>query len=124
LLTAGCTGQIGMGGDSAERSGTGPNGANRGMSGAGESANVESPSPRILRQLTLGDYQRTVADLLQLSNPDTTAIPPDVSVEGFTTNVGGSLVCEAHMDAYASVGAALAARVISESYAKVVPCQT
>ena len=85
---------------------------------------MESPSPRLLRQLTLADYQRTVTDLLQLSNPDTTAIPPDVSLEGFTTNVCGSFVSEAHMDAYASVGAALAARVISESYAKVVPCQT
>jgi hypothetical protein len=87
-------------------------------------AAVETPSPRLLRQLTNSEYRNTVADLLQISNPDTTAIPPDVSVDGFTTNVTGAFVTEAHMDAYASVGAALSSRSITESYAKLISCQT
>jgi hypothetical protein len=85
---------------------------------------VEAPSPRLLRQLTFSEYRATVGDLLGLVAPDTTSIPPDVSVAGFTTNVTGAFVTEAHLDAYSSVGAALAARAVAESYAKIVPCQT
>jgi hypothetical protein len=125
ILIAGCTGEIGRGMDTTGSIGGGSTGSHAGGTTNGsESATVESPSPRILRQLTLSEYQQTVADLLQLTTPDTTAIPPDVTVDGFTTNVAGAFVTEAHMDAYASVGEALAARVIAESYAKVVPCQT
>jgi len=124
LLAGGCTGQIGGAMEGPDGPGAGSNRSTPGSTGANGSATVESPSPRILRQLTLSEYQRTVTDLLQLANPDTTAIPPDVTLDGFTTNAAGAFVTETHMDAYASVGAALASRVISEAYAKVVPCQT
>jgi hypothetical protein len=85
---------------------------------------VEAPSPRLLRQLTLNEYQSTVATLLQLSNPDTSAIPPDVPVGGYTTNVTGTFVTQSFMDAYSSVGAALSQRAVSESYTALVPCST
>jgi hypothetical protein len=78
----------------------------------------------MLRQLTLSEYQNTMADLLQITNPDTSAIPPDVTFNGFTTNAAGAFVTEAHMDAYSTVGAALASRAVTESFAKLVPCQT
>jgi hypothetical protein len=84
----------------------------------------ESPSPQFVRQLTLSEYQKTVVDLLFVTNPDTTAIPPDVPMKGYTTNVAAAFVSEAHLEAYMSVGSALAARAVTESYAKVVPCQT
>jgi hypothetical protein len=85
---------------------------------------LERPSPRILRQLTRSEYQRTAADLLGLTNPDVTAIPPDREVRGFTNNVTVAFVDEQHLDAYVSVGTALASRAVSEGYAKLVPCTT
>jgi hypothetical protein len=85
---------------------------------------VESPSPRLLRQLTLSEYQNTVSDLLHVSNPDTTAIPPDVTVDDYTTNVTGTFVTQAYMDAYQSTGAALATRAVNEAYTSIVPCST
>jgi hypothetical protein len=98
-------------------------------SGAGSSADAgaaapESPSPRLLRQLTLAEYTNTVADLLHLTSPDTKEIPPDNPVDGYTTNVASNFVTQAYMDAYSSVAGELAARVLTESYAAVVPCQT
>ncbi len=84
----------------------------------------EAPSPRLLRQLTLAEYTQTLADLLYLSNPDTSEVPPDQAVDGFTTNVTSNFVTQAYMDAYSTVAAALAARAIGESYANLVPCQT
>jgi hypothetical protein len=84
----------------------------------------ESPSPRILRQLTRSEYGRTVADLLSLTNPDITAIPPDGQMRGFTNNVAVSFIDDQHLSAYASVGATLATEAIKSSYAKVVPCAT
>src|SRR4051794_25071339 len=125
LLASGSTGQIGTaleGGGVGN--GAGVTGSTPGTTSGGGSAAVESPSPRLLRQLTLTEYQNTVTDLLQLAKPDTAAIPPDVTLDGFTTNAAGAFVTETHMDAYASVGAALASRVIAETFAKVVPCQT
>jgi hypothetical protein len=134
LFALGCTGQISQGGGgvgASAGSGGGPSGlAGTGgnVTGAGGTTPggvpVEGPSPRLLRQLTNGEYRATVGDLLGLAAPDTTAIPPDVSVAGFTTNVTGAFVTEAHLDAYSSVGAALATRALGESYAKVVPCKT
>jgi hypothetical protein len=84
----------------------------------------ESPSPRILRQLTRSEYQRTLSDLLALSDPDVTAIPPDREVRGFTNNVTVSFVDEQHMDAYATTAATLTARAIQEAYGSLVPCTT
>jgi len=77
-----------------------------------------------VRQLTLSEYRNTVIDLLQVANPDVTAIPPDVSMKGYTTNVAAGFVSERHLDGYMSVGAALATRAVTESFAKIVPCQT
>src|SRR5882757_7520746 len=118
LATTGCTAQI--------TDISGPSGASKGGSAGGQATNgdggaavtpaVESPSPRLLRQLTLSEYGSTVTDLLHLTNPDTTAIPPDVTVDGYTTNVTGTFVTQSYMDAYSSVGAALAERAVSESY--------
>ena len=84
----------------------------------------EAPSPRFIRQLTLSEYNKTVADLLYLSQPNTTRIPPDVSLKGFTTNVAASFVSETHLDAYVSVGMSLADRAIQESFTRLVPCTT
>lgn len=84
----------------------------------------ESPSPRVLRQLTRSEYGRTVADLLSLTDPNITAIPPDVQMRGFTNNVAVTFVDDQHLDAYSSVGAALATQAIQSSYAKIVPCAT
>jgi len=137
LAVAGCSGEIGnpagSGGLNPSNStgstgaGTTTGGTSTGtMTGTGTSGTppVESPSPRFVRQLTLSEYQNTVADLLFLANPDTTAIPPDVLMKGYTTNVAGAFVDETHLDAYVSVGSALANRAVAESYAKLVPCQT
>jgi hypothetical protein len=85
---------------------------------------VESPSPRLLRQLTLNEYRSTVTDLLQITNPDTTAIPPDVTIAGYTTNVTGTYVNQTYMDAYSSTGTALAARAVKEAYTTLVTCTT
>ncbi|HVR63601.1 MAG TPA: DUF1592 domain-containing protein [Polyangia bacterium] len=82
------------------------------------------PSPRLLRQLTLSEYRNTVGDLLQISNPDTTNIPADVPVRGFTTNTASAFIDQSNVDRYQSVGGALADRAITESFAKLVPCQT
>ena len=84
----------------------------------------EAPSPRLLRQLTRAEYTNTVVDLFGLDDVDTTSIPPDRSIRGFTNNVGAGFVDEAHLDAYASVGAELAQRAIAEAYAGLVPCST
>jgi hypothetical protein len=133
VVLAGCTGEIvstpRAGGGSDPGPASGPGGSSQTSGGAGApgstgAAPVESPSPRLLRQLTNAEYRATVTDLLGLAAPDTTAIPPDVSVDGFTTNVAGAFVTEAHLDAYDAVGAALTARALAESYAKIVPCQT
>lgn len=127
LVAAGCTGEI------TEQSGNVPGGAVSGGNTGGGSGGIEnvapdctdeSPSPRILRQLTRGEYQRTVADLLSLSDPDVTAVPPDREVRGFTNNVTVAFVDEQRMDAFATTAAALTARALNESYGKVVPCAT
>jgi hypothetical protein len=124
LVASGCTAEIT--GTLGTTQATGTNGGTSTSSGAGASVTpaVESPSPRLLRQLTLSEYQNTVTDLLQITNPDTTAIPPDVTVDGYTTNVTGTFVTQAYMDAYSSVGAALADRAVTESFAALVPCAT
>jgi hypothetical protein len=77
-----------------------------------------------LRQLNLGEYRNTVTDLLHLQNVDTTVIPADVSVDGFTTNVTGLFVSPAAMDAYNSTAVALAGRAVAESFSALVPCTT
>jgi len=77
-----------------------------------------------LRQLTLSEYHDTVTDLLQITDPDTTNLPPDVPVRGFTTNVSSAFVDSNNVDHYVSVGTALADRAVRESYAALVPCQT
>jgi Protein of unknown function (DUF1592)/Protein of unknown function (DUF1588)/Protein of unknown function (DUF1595)/Protein of unknown function (DUF1587)/Protein of unknown function (DUF1585) len=127
LLTFGCTGRIsGVGRAPAASSGaagtTAVGGA--GTTGTGTAPAVESPSPRLLRQLTLSEYQNTVQDLLRVANVDTSAIPPDVTVDGFTTNVTGAFVSETAMDAYNTVASALGDRAVAEAYATLVPCTT
>src|SRR4051812_33253567 len=139
-LALGCTGQISRGsgpgnsgtagpgvttGGAGSGAGPGPGTTGGGgTSGLGTVPPVEGPSPRLLRQLTNSEYHATVADLLGLSAPDTTAIPPDVSIAGFTTNVTGAFVTEAHLDAYSSVSTALVTRALAESRAKIIPCAT
>jgi hypothetical protein len=135
LLTLGCTGQVlprpaagasggAMGGVVGPPTGAGGSSTTSGAGGASAAAPVESPSPRLLRQLTLGEYQSTVKDLLHLATADTSAVPPDVTVDGFTTNVTGAFVNETSMDAYNSVGTTLGDRAVAEAYAALVPCQT
>ncbi|HEX3852644.1 MAG TPA: DUF1592 domain-containing protein [Polyangiaceae bacterium] len=141
LAVAGCTAEI-SGTPGTKPGSTGPSGTttNNGMPGspnggaasvAGGGAGstnmtpgVEGPSPRLLRQLTLNEYRSTVTDLLHITDPDTTAIPPDVTIAGYTTNVTGTFVNQSYMDAYASTGAALAARAVKEAYATLVTCTT
>jgi hypothetical protein len=131
LVLAGCTGQIAgaaTGSGGAPAAAVDP-GAVAGI-GAGAPASggiqpaSEVPSPRFIRQLTLSEYNNTVSDLLYLKNPDTTRIPPDVPLKGFTTNVAAAFVSETHLDAYVAVGISLADRAIQESFQKLVPCQT
>src|SRR5437868_5991986 len=135
VASAACTGEIsdpkGVLGDP----GAGPKGPAGGTTTGGGSTTgsgtttgggplVESPSPRFIRQLTLSEYQRTIVDLLQIANPDTTAIPPDVSMKGFTTNVAASFVSAVNLDAYFTTGMSLADRAVNEAFAKIMPCQT
>jgi hypothetical protein len=123
--TGGGEGTSGPGGVTTGGSSTGGSGGpTTGGTGGGSMPLDEVPSPRILRQLTLGEYQATIADLLHISNPDTTAIPPDVLVDGFTTNAAGIFVDQPHMDAYSSVGGSLADRAVNEAYASLVSCAT
>jgi hypothetical protein len=96
--------------------------------GGGGSSNQpigpEQPSPRLVRQLTASEYRSTVTDLLQISAPNTTDIPPDVSVRGYSTNAASAFVDMSNVDKYQSVGDALADRAIQESFSKLVSCQT
>jgi hypothetical protein len=120
LAGGACTGAIGD-----ERRSLLPEPPGQGTSPGGTGAGAsESPSPRLLRQLTLAEYTATVSDLLYLSNPDTSEVPPDQAVDGYTTNVASNFVTQAYMDAYSTVAGALAARAVNESYAQIVPCQT
>ncbi|HXI54467.1 MAG TPA: DUF1592 domain-containing protein [Polyangia bacterium] len=77
-----------------------------------------------MRQLTSSEYRSTVADLLQISAPNTTDIPPDVSVRGYSTNAASAFIDMSNVDKYQSVGDALADRAIQESFSKLVPCQS
>lgn len=137
LAALGCTGEVtgppgnngtpSIPGATAGGSGNIPGGGGSGTTSPQDvpaDCAIERPSPRILRQLTRGEYQRTVADLLGLTNPDITAIPPDREVRGFTNNVTVAFVDEQHMDAYTSVATALAAQAVTEAFAKAVPCTT
>ena len=133
LAVAGCTAEIsgtpGTGpasnGSSTNNSPGAPSGGAASVgAGSNMTPGVESPSPRLLRQLTLSEYQSTVKDLLKITNPDTTAIPPDVAKDGFTTNATGTFVTQSYMDAYSSTGTALASRAVTEAYASLVPCST
>src|SRR6266404_7383113 len=83
LVAAGCSGQISGPGTT----GGGPPGA-QGLGGNGGGGNMnpgmvspscttESPSPRLLRQLTRAEYGATVADLLGIKDPNINDIPPD-----------------------------------------------
>jgi Protein of unknown function (DUF1592)/Protein of unknown function (DUF1588)/Protein of unknown function (DUF1595)/Protein of unknown function (DUF1587) len=127
LIAAGCSGAIGDNPSGAGTdNGTGPGiiggPGNQGGGPGGPAAEV--PSPRLLRQLTLSEYRNTVGDLLQISNPDTTNIPADVPVRGFTTNAASAFIDQSNVDRYQSVGDALADRAVAESFTKLVPCQT
>lgn len=130
LAAWGCTAELT--GSSGKTSTDTPNSGGSGSGGSGTTVpqdvapdcTDESPSPRILRQLTRSEYGRTLQDLLGLPNPDITAIPPDAQMRGFTNNVAVAFVDEQHLDAYATVGAALATKAIQSSYAKLVPCTT
>lgn len=132
LLAAGCTGDIGAGvggggpGPGPGAGGAGGPGGGVVVPGTGGAIPVgaELASPRLLRQLTLSEYHETVADLLALTNPDTTNIPPDVAVRGFTTNATASFIDPNNVDKYLGVGGALADRAVKEAYDKLVPCQT
>jgi hypothetical protein len=128
LAAAGCTAEISgpSGGTSGPPAsgGLGAAPASSTSTSAGRQPSSASPSPRFIRQLTLNEYNNTVSDLLYLKNPDTTRIPPDVLMKGFTTNVSGAFVSETHLDAYVAVGMALAERAVQESFGKLVPCQT
>jgi hypothetical protein len=120
LIAAGCAGEIapdpGPGGSGGTVGRPGPNGA--------LPMGTEAPSPRLLRQLTLSEYHDTITDLLRITNPDTTNLPPDVPVRGFTTNVASAFVDPNNVDHYVSVGGALADRAVQESYGMLVPCLT
>jgi hypothetical protein len=129
-LVAACTGHI-----TGPVSGLGPGGpaspgggasamSTAGADGGATALGTEVPSPRLLRQLTLAEYTNTVTDLLHLTSPDTSAVPPDVSVDGFTTNVTGLFVSDTSMDAYNTTALALGDRAVAESFAALVPCAT
>jgi Protein of unknown function (DUF1592)/Protein of unknown function (DUF1588)/Protein of unknown function (DUF1595)/Protein of unknown function (DUF1587)/Protein of unknown function (DUF1585) len=127
LLAMGCTGRItGAGATPTSNPGAGSGGGATGGAGGTTSAAspVESPSPRLLRQLTVAEYASTTADLLHLPNIDTSAIPPDVAVDGFTTNVLAAFVSDTSMDAYNSTAGTLGDRAVAESFAALVPCTT
>jgi hypothetical protein len=126
-LAAACTGHISGSGPTVGGAPglvmSGNGGAAAGTSGGGGTP-VESPSPRLLRQLTVAEYANTTADLLHLANVDTSAIPPDVAVDGFTTNVLAAFVSDTSMDAYNSTAGTLGDRAVAESLAALVPCTT
>jgi hypothetical protein len=131
LAALGCTGELqgplgntSTDGPAVGSSGSGAGGGTMGPQSVAADCTNESPSPRILRQLTRSEYGRTVADLLALPNPDITAIPPDQQMRGFTNNVAVTFVDDQHLDAYTSVGAALAAEAVRSAYDKLVPCAT
>jgi hypothetical protein len=128
-LLAGCSGQIGSPGTDRATGNAASTGAGGGSAmGAGGSSvlqpGVEVASPRMLRQLNLAEYGNTVSDLLHLTNVDTSAVPPDVAVDGFTTNVAGIFVSSTAMDAYNSTALTLGNRAMAESFTALVPCQT
>jgi len=137
LTAIGCTGEIG-GGLPGSASSPGPVGgiaspgsgggagqpAAAGAGGSPTAIGAEQPSPRLLRQLTVSEYRSTVSDLLYLSSPNTTDIPPGNPVRGYTTNAAGAFIDMSNVDKYQSVGNALADRAVKESYAKLVTCQT
>lgn len=120
LIAAACTGEIasspGMPEPAPTLGGSTPVGLAPGT--------AEVPSPRLLRQLTLSEYHSTVADLLRISDPDTSDIPPDVAHHGYTTNAVSRFIDSNNIDKFASVAASLADRAVTESYGGLVSCQT
>jgi hypothetical protein len=130
LLTSSCTGIV----DGPPSGSSGPGGVGTpgvgspgpgGVTDLDAAANCqEAPSPRLLRQLTREEYRKTVADLLALTEPDVSAVPPDATVRGFTNNVTVAFVTPAHMDAFLRAGGQLAKRAVQESYAGLVGCVT
>jgi hypothetical protein len=130
LAALGCTGEVTAPPGGSAVGPTGSGAASSGASGGGPTTpqNVspdctdESPSPRLLRQLTRSEYGRTLEDLLALPNPDITAIPPDPQMRGFTNNVAMSYVDDQHLDAYSKVAETLAAKAVKEAYPALVPC--
>src|SRR5580658_2919078 len=65
----------GGGGGATVGSGASATVASGGSAGASAAPLPESPSPRLLRQLTLVEYTNTLTDLLQLTSPDTSEVP-------------------------------------------------
>ena len=122
LIAVGCTGEVGTFPGAPD-----PNPSSGGSNETGTGAPTgtgESPSPRLLRQLTLSEYHDTVADLLKITDPDTTNVPPDVPVRGYTTNATSRFVDPNNIDKYALVATNLADRAVTESYNAVGPCHT
>ena len=133
LLAAGCTGEVGGTLSRNQQQQPGQAGASStSTAGAGGTdttpvapdCTTDSPSPRILRQLTLNEYKKTVGALLGIQDPDVSAIPPDRTLRGFTTNVTVAFVTPAHMDAYMTVATALAQLAVKEALPSLVPCTT
>jgi hypothetical protein len=131
VASVGCSGDIGGANNGAANGGNNNNngGGNStqptpGGGGSNQPIGPEQPSPRLVRQLTSNEYRSTVTDLLQISDPNTTDIPPDVPVRGYSTNTASAFIDMSNVDKYQSVGVALADRAVQESFSKLVSCQT
>src|SRR5256885_2003348 len=84
----------------------------------------EVAGPRRLRLLTRYEYANTVADLLSIPAPQTDNLPVESVVDGFDNNAQAQVVTSRHIDAYLSMGEALAGQAMTTSKAKLVSCST
>lgn len=82
----------------------------------------EQPGPRLLRQLTRLEYQRSVADLLGVAPPDVDALPVEPRVEGYDNNATAQAFTSRHVDEYGATADAVAETAVAGSRASIVPC--
>ncbi|MEW6039139.1 MAG: cellulose binding domain-containing protein [Pseudomonadota bacterium] len=95
-----------------------------GGGGGGGNACAGNPPPggRALRLLTRLEYQKTVNDLLGLSENLVHLLPEENRVDGFDNNVATNLVTSIRLEAFLTQAEALAAKAVQQNWNALLPC--
>lgn len=134
VTVAGCTGTISNGGDESSPKiggGASPGGDKSSPGSVGTPGDTTPPGSNVtteacttvtaptlgrtpLRRLTNEEYNNTIRDLLADTSRPADAFPPDVSIDGFTTNAEGQAVQPAVAEGYLTASENLAARAVQD----------